>query len=297
MLVLLASMLLAAPIPKGAGTYEGQIACLISGPTPSVLILKPDGSEVLTWPLTGIDGHGSALRQARRGEFVLLETQQPNGLPKIYRLDLEKNAKPKLIHELTAGQTTWSITGDGKSAVYSEGNDQNQYTHYKHDLATGKRVEIKLNGNFMIEDFAQATDDLVLCYKMSDDWQMTVGTAIVSISTGKAVFQKDGYSGSRCISPDAKWILNSAYRRENGQLVSQLESFTVATGKATPIPFPDGSPVNQSCFSVSADGKGACYGSSTQNGSKLYMANLERKTAKLIYTSPNGSRIVDCDWR
>jgi hypothetical protein len=27
------------------------------------------------------------------------------------------------------------------------------------------------------------------------------------------------------------------------------------------------------------------------------MANLERKTAKLIYTSPNGSRIVDCDWR
>lgn len=297
MLALIASLLLTAPIPKNAGAYEGQIVCLITNPSMSVLILKPDGTEVLSIPLTGIEGFGSAIRQARRGEFVLLEIQNGNGLPKIYRLDLQKDAKPRLIHEPTADQTTWSITGDGKFAVYSEGNDKNQYTHYKHDLATGKRSEIKLDGHFMIEDFAQATDDLVLCNQMSDDWQTTIGTAIVSIATGKAVHQKQGFTGSRCIAPDGKWILNSVSRQDNGRLVSQLECFTVATGKTVPIPFPDTGPVNQACFSVSADGRGACYASSAQNSSTLYIANLERKTAKSVYTAPNGTRIVDCDWR
>jgi hypothetical protein len=306
-IALILTTFLTAPVPKEEAKYEGHIAVLFAKPSPSILLLKPNGEEVKRILIDDIEGLPCKIFLARNAKFAIITTfKEQDDLTRCYIVKLMEKGKTTLLHTFPKHHLVHiSISKDMLHCYYSQiviedGNAT--YLNLKIDLDTKKKEKIDIDNKYSLRNMSQSPDDVLLAVRLLEErgiWEIVA----LSVETKKVVSKIEGSSFCKILA-DGKSVLVHSFVME--QFGNRYENKIRYFGKQEliKVPLPDKEKgVVYDIFSVSTDGEHVAYNmrdhdvNTDTNTYKIVVANFKKNTAKVIYKTNESLVFRDFDWR
>ena len=313
--LLISSFLAAAPIPKTV--YEGQIAVMLRGKQPELVILMPSGREVKRVPLNDLNGTAYTVKLSYGGDRALVTTMSPQaiaiGIRRYtsmagYFVRLDGSEKPKELFESKLN-LKWVLNRDATIAYGTE-LDQEKAAKAKPtelptkawslDLKSGQYQPIPLPSEHLLIDISH--DDKTVLTWARIDGKNRASTA--PTSTWKPTVITESVDYPHGLSPDGKKVFLMEYIGTDGKPSNRHAIHDLKTGERRTIHQPEECDAIVA-YSYGADGKRIAFVGYSQERTpndnivtyRLYVCNADGSNRKMILETKPGETIGDIDWR